>query len=320
MAALLGLAMLPGLLTPIAVAAEADPLGKPKLKAPQANKVSPFTAKVNKKAAAEVAKGQRAVEADARRARADQARTVTWPMAGAATVQIPNGGSASAKPGSLPLTLAQPTPVKKGKQPKAAAALKLAVLDQKQTRRTGIEGVLLTATAPKEGGAARLGLDYSAFAAAYGGDWAGRLQLVKLPACALTTPEKKQCRTRTPLQFTNDRADEQLTAPLSFAAAPRGATQVMAVTAATKSGGGDYKATPPGRILRLGGRRFLRLLHLVLSIAGSAVRGRPQAGPVHLVRLRVSGRPHRQHQQPGLRDRRGLRPHLLLHRAQVRLL
>jgi RHS repeat-associated protein len=42
-------------------------------------------------------------------------------------------------------------------------------------------------------------VDYRAFASTYGGDFGARLRLVSLPACALSTPDKPECRVETPV-------------------------------------------------------------------------------------------------------------------------
>ena len=39
-------------------------------------------------------------------------------------------------------------------------------------------------------------VDYRSFATAYGADWATRLRLVSLPACALTTPGRRSAPAR----------------------------------------------------------------------------------------------------------------------------
>ncbi|WP_106976953.1 polymorphic toxin-type HINT domain-containing protein [Streptomyces sp. NRRL S-920] len=249
-AAVTGFALLPGLLSPVTFAADTDPLGRPELDAPRSSKVTPFTAKVNKKSAKAVAESAAADRAAARRARAEQRRTVTWPKSGKATLALPPSGKATAKPGALPLTLAAPQQTKnKKKRALAADTVQVRVLDQQETKKLGIKGIGLTVTGPKGGGAAQLGLDYKAFASAYGADWAGRLQLSRLPDCALDTPAKAACRTRTPLSFTNHRKAERLTAPLTFPATAKsgtaeGRTMMLALAAGTKSGSGDYKATP----------------------------------------------------------------------------
>ncbi|MFJ8076993.1 RHS repeat domain-containing protein [Streptomyces sp. NPDC096176] len=257
-AALTGFTLLPGLLAPVVFAAEADPLGKPKI-THRPDKVTSFTAKTDPKTAALLKKADATDRAAADRAAKDQTRTITWPAAGTATVTRTDGEKeASAAPGQLPLTLTAPSARGKKKQ-KAATTLTARVLDRKQTAQLGIKGVAVAVTGPTTGGSARLGIDYSAFASAYGGDWAGRLQLRSLPACALTQPSKDTCRTGTLLSATNARNDEKLTTDLSFTPAAQsaspaksqtqrqaatGQTMVLALAAGTQSGGGDYKATP----------------------------------------------------------------------------
>ncbi|MDX2647930.1 RHS repeat-associated core domain-containing protein [Streptomyces sp. PA03-1a] len=249
LAAVVGFAMLPGLLTPIAFASVSKPLGRPELSAPSTVKVTPFTAEAKTKAAARRAKDEKALNADHRRAQDDQARTVTWPKAGTAQLTVPASGVKIAAPGSLPVTLSVPHAGSKGRPAVRAASVTVKVLDQKASQAVGLKGVLLTATAPAAGGTARLGIDYSAFSSAYGGDWAGRLQVAQMPACALTTPDKAACRTLTPLHFTNERRQERLQADLAFdstgtSAAATGQTMLLALAATSASGAGDHKATP----------------------------------------------------------------------------
>ncbi|MFI6322404.1 RHS repeat-associated core domain-containing protein [Nonomuraea sp. NPDC050556] len=93
---------------------------------------------------------------------------------------------------------------------------------------------LVFAVRPTSAGKVPVSLDTSAFGAAYGGDWAQRLTLVSLPACALTTPDEPACRTASPLATT--REGGTLNAEVS------GAT-VIGVQAAPKGAAGTYKAT-----------------------------------------------------------------------------
>ncbi|MFI2349362.1 polymorphic toxin-type HINT domain-containing protein [Streptomyces sp. NPDC019443] len=252
-AAVVGFALIPGLLTPVAFAADADPLGRPDLKAPRADKVSRFTPQENKKAAAAMEKAAAAGRADSARAKREQAdRNVTWPKAGTATINAPATGTAKAEPGGLPLTLMPAKSARGVKPPRAANSVKATVLDQAQAAKLGVKGVVLSVTGPATGGNAQLGIDYKAFASAYGGDWAGRLQVLRLPDCALKDAASAKCRTRTPLEFTNRRRQSRIDAQLTFASAPTpqatsvasGQTMVLALAAGTKSGSGDYKATP----------------------------------------------------------------------------
>ncbi|MGW2492685.1 RHS repeat domain-containing protein [Streptomyces sp. NPDC001606] len=235
-AATTGLALLPGMLTPLASAADTDPLGRPHLKAPHATKVSPFTAKVNKQAAAAVKKADEADRAAAARARHDQQRKTTWPKPGKASLAVPGKGTAKASPGSLPVTVTAP------RSGKRAKSLTVEVLDQKTTAELGVKGVVLKLTGPQTGGTARLGVDYSAFASAYGGDWAGRLQITRLADCALKDPAAAKCHRRLPMDTVNHRAKDSLTAPVTFSSGVR--PMLLAVTAGAQSGAGDYKATP----------------------------------------------------------------------------
>ncbi|MEW2086894.1 polymorphic toxin-type HINT domain-containing protein [Streptomyces sp. NPDC005283] len=249
------LSLIPGLLAPVAFAADVEPLGRPKLKAPRSVEVSPFTAKVNKKTAAARAKAAAARRADIARAKADQNKKVTWPKAGTATLRVPAAGKAKATPGTLPVTLAPPKPAKGKKAPQSAGAVTVNVLDQNKSAALGVKGIVLTVTGPTTGGQAALGINYAAFASAYGGDWAGRLQVLRLPDCALSNPSAAKCRTRTAVEFTNHRRKQDLSTELAFGAAPStaarstaarsaGQTMVLALAAGTKSGNGDYKATP----------------------------------------------------------------------------
>ena len=236
LATLTGLSLLPGLLTPVAFAAdEPDPLGPPTLEAPRSAKVTPFTAKVNKKTAAIVNEAAQADRTAAKRARRDQQHTTTWPTAGKATLNLATRATARAGAGDLPVTA---TTAAKGNK---ARSLTVEVLNQKDAAALGVKGVVLKVAAA-DGGRARLGVDYSAFASAYGGDWAGRLKLFRLPDCSDTTPTRSVCRTRTELESTNDRAEQSVAATLSLPA--NGEPMMLALAAGTQSGAGDYKATP----------------------------------------------------------------------------
>ncbi|WP_405938263.1 RHS repeat-associated core domain-containing protein [Streptomyces sp. NBC_00726] len=236
----------PTTLAPIAAAAEA--LGRPGVPDQHVSKVhkaSPGAKKLRKRVAAEKA-------ADTTRAeRATAERRTSWPKPGESDVALARGKHAAATPGGLPVRLAPATGKKNARA--AAGTATVAVLDQKTVRRAGLTGVLLTATAQNPG-SAELSVDYSSFAGAVGGDWGRRLHLVQLPACALTTPRKAECREQTPLATANDVTAHTLSATVPLGAGDAGvSTQAVAsatVLAVTASGGGaatgsgDYTATP----------------------------------------------------------------------------
>ncbi|MFD8833142.1 hypothetical protein ACFVZ1_23560, partial [Bacillus subtilis] len=216
------LTMLPGLLGPVAYAAdgtsEPRPLGRPLLGKPRSADVSPFVPQRDKKAASLELKRAATMQADAARAHAVQNRKVTWPKNGTATLTLPAKGTAKAAPGSLPVTVALPKADKGTKASPAASSVTVNVLDQKKAAELGVKGVVLTVAGPAEGGQTVFSVGYGAFAAAYGGDWAGRLQVLRLPDCALTSPAAAKCRKRTPAEFINRRKKQTLDTRLSFTA------------------------------------------------------------------------------------------------------
>ncbi|MFC1432234.1 RHS repeat-associated core domain-containing protein [Streptacidiphilus sp. N1-3] len=131
----------------------------------------------------------------------------------------------------------------------------------------GVDGTLVTlsrADGRTSPAGVEVGIDYSAYAQAFGGDFGGRLRLVALPACVLTTPQVPACRVQRPLVSANDAALKRLTATVTVpgtsgatgAAAPNAAAAAKAsaapspklVLAATSSsssasGSGTYSAT-----------------------------------------------------------------------------
>ncbi|MEU6278961.1 RHS repeat-associated core domain-containing protein [Streptomyces sp. NPDC047028] len=173
-----------------------------------------------------------------------------WPKAGAAEVRL-SGKAAGAK--GLPLS------AKSAGGKKGAHSVQVRMLDRAAARTAGVDGVLFTLARTDGGttkGDARVTLDYSGFAGAYGGDYASRIRLAQYPACVLTTPHKKSCSTPTYLKSSNDAAKQTVTATVQAAADTSGpSTQlleagstgssatVVAATAGSSGDGGDYKAT-----------------------------------------------------------------------------
>ncbi|MFF6780675.1 RHS repeat-associated core domain-containing protein [Streptomyces sp. NPDC012510] len=188
-----------------------------------------------------------------RRAVAD--RRATWPAAADTVVDLGVKRQALASTSGVPVTV---EPRSKALTEGGAKA-RIGLLGQKATRRAGITGLLLTAEADTAG-RAKVSVDYGSFASAIGGGWAGRLRLVQMPACALTTPDKAECRRQTPLESTNRPDSQTVSAVVSLpgngdrgvsarrANAAKGMT-VLAVTALaagageSPSGTGDYSAT-----------------------------------------------------------------------------
>ncbi|MFF9407997.1 polymorphic toxin-type HINT domain-containing protein [Streptomyces anandii] len=180
-----------------------------------------------------------------------------WAKAGSATVTLaPHAGSkaqAATRAGDLPVSLTSPAPTPKSKGVRGAdggretartpwsGTATVRVLDAKATKRAGVDGLLFTVQPHKgsKGGSVAVGVDYSSFAQAYGGAYAARLKLVRLPACAVTSPGRRGCDTATPLATGNDTRTHTLTASTVSLAAPT----VLAATTGNSSDHGDYKAS-----------------------------------------------------------------------------
>ncbi|WP_377271639.1 RHS repeat-associated core domain-containing protein [Peterkaempfera sp. SMS 1(5)a] len=134
------------------------------------------------------------------------------------------------------------------------------MVDQKTAQAAGVHGVLFTLQRPTPaapGGKVALHVDDSSFRYAYGGDFASRLHLVELPACALTTPTLPRCQTQTPVETVPGAPlSAQIPLPgaptatsgsstpqVRSAATSRSAVVVMAATSGTGGSAGDYSAT-----------------------------------------------------------------------------
>ncbi|MGX9889028.1 polymorphic toxin-type HINT domain-containing protein [Streptomyces sp. NPDC002276] len=178
-------------------------------------------------------------KAAAARTATELAKATVWPTASSVTLSVadrPTLAKTTAV-GRLPLKLSAPT------TGTAPAKVAVRVAAHNTATDLGIHGTVLSLTradGSKADGRTRLTLDYSGFANAYGGDYASRLSLVRLPDCALTTPTVKKCRNTTPVATQNDVEHHTLTATTSVSAS---AVTTLAATADAKSGAGSYQAT-----------------------------------------------------------------------------
>ncbi|GAA2740297.1 RHS repeat-associated core domain-containing protein [Kitasatospora cinereorecta] len=108
-------------------------------------------------------------------------------------------------------------------------------------------------------GAADIAIPYGSWAEAFGGNFADRLTLVALPACALTTPEVASCRVQTPVRTVNDRKNHRLTATITLPGTETGSSRpaagertavagkaqplVLAATSTASGANGTYAAS-----------------------------------------------------------------------------
>ncbi|MCX5205928.1 RHS repeat protein [Streptomyces sp. NBC_00237] len=162
--------------------------------------------------------------------------------------------AARATPAPSPEALAAPTGRAPAQSPTAAATpgntdpVGVSVLDQQAAQRAGVNGLLVrleskntpdptdVPAAKSAPGTVRVELDYSAFAQAYGGDWASRLTLFQLD----DTDGKSTPKAVPIAGVKNDTKARTVTAdvPLAFAA-PR----MLAMAASAAGDGGSFTAS-----------------------------------------------------------------------------
>ncbi|WP_266510094.1 polymorphic toxin-type HINT domain-containing protein [Streptomyces uncialis] len=187
-------------------------------------------------------------------ARTWRAPKVTWPEPGSTTVAVAaTAGAAARRAGALPVSVSR---VHDARKPSATAPgkVKVTVTDRRTARAAGVDGILLAVSRPGARTTADVGVrvDYTGFRGAYGGDWAARLRLVRLPACALTTPKRPACRTGVPLTTTHDAESRTLGTTVTIpratvkerSASGTGSTAVLALSAGDSGPTGTYRATP----------------------------------------------------------------------------
>ena len=114
----------------------------------------------------------------------------------------------------------------------------MAFASSRVARAEGVSPVLFTVSG--RAGQLLVRLNYSKFAANYGGSWASRLRLVELPGCALTTPGARGCRTELHLPGANDGKDSVWA---SMRLASPGGTVVIAAVSGPGGPQGAYTAT-----------------------------------------------------------------------------
>ncbi|HZN71584.1 MAG TPA: SpvB/TcaC N-terminal domain-containing protein, partial [Micromonosporaceae bacterium] len=171
---------------------------------------------------------------------------VVWPSAGSVTVD----GSGTARPGGLPVSLRAawdssdvlvPGKPVGGGFVAGPSSVRVQVAERAAAASAGVAGVLFSLSrADGVATAGRVGfeVDYSSFARAYGGDFGGRLRLVRLPECAWWTPALAQCRVGSPVPGSRNLAGRRVVTVDSAAV-----DGVYGLTSGPASAAGDYRAT-----------------------------------------------------------------------------
>ena len=148
-----------------------------------------------------------------------------WPSAHDATLRLAAPKHPTAH-GSKAVAAGTPVWVQAVAPSKGAYAgptrLGVSVRSRSLSTRLGVSGPVWSLSPDKsaESGSGRVevGLDYGAFSQAIGGNYASRLRLVELPACALTTPQLAQCQKQKPLTSVNDTKSAAVSAVLTLGA------------------------------------------------------------------------------------------------------
>ncbi|GDY80168.1 hypothetical protein SAV31267_096530 [Streptomyces avermitilis] len=179
-------------------------------------------------------------------------------------------------------------------------------------------------------GQVQVDIDYSGFKYAYGADFASRLRLVKVPACALQTPDAESCADREFVPVDNDTDSGTLTATVTAAAdtgsagasaqlmreAGSSSASVYAVTSSSSSDAGITGRRHCRRRVR-GGVHRVGLVQLQRADPGAGAADGLGAVAGDVVRLAVGGRPYLCFQQSGVLVRYGLGSERRLHRAPL---
>lgn len=168
-----------------------------------------------------------------------------WPTAKTGTLKLAapkhaaTTGSKAAAPGTP--VWAQTVAAKKGGYA-GPTVLGVSVRSRSLSARLGVSGPVwsltpaLSTAAASGTGRVKVGLNYGSFRDAVGGNYASRLRLVELPACALTTPQLAKCRKQTPLTSLNSPKDTAVSAQVTLAGA--GSVKNAALTGKRRTAAG----------------------------------------------------------------------------------
>ena len=199
--------------------------------------------------------------------RPSRRQPASWPAAGSGVAVVASSGLSRA--GALPVWVGPPDGgvVTSARVPRPSR-VDVSMAPHAAASALGVHGVVFSIARGDVGDAAgrvHVSLDYASFAHAYGGDYAARLRLIQLPACALTTPQLPACRKEVPLpsgaaddlRTSRVGADVKLPGTQATAALGRpgsilltsdlaasGSAVVLAATASPSGSAGNYAAQP----------------------------------------------------------------------------
>ncbi|GAA3044286.1 RHS repeat-associated core domain-containing protein [Actinokineospora globicatena] len=156
------------------------------------------------------------------------APSVAWPTGVDAEVDL-GAATGLVKAAQSPLSVSRPGAATAG----LAAPGKVRVRTV-ETRSPGTLAFRVDGGQAKPG--VRVSVDYGQFRSAFGGDWASRLRLARLPECALSTPDKPECA---PTEVASKNDAKAGTVAADGVADGR----MYALLAGPSGGGGDFGAS-----------------------------------------------------------------------------
>ncbi|WP_327673823.1 RHS repeat-associated core domain-containing protein [Kitasatospora sp. NBC_00458] len=169
----------------------------------------------------------------------------------AAPAAVPAGGQAGAAPvwvssPAVAAVAAAPEALRSERTTPASHKVRVTVADRPAAEKAGVNGLLLAVRPTAAGGPGspvKVDVDVSSIEGAFGGDWLSRARLVALPECALTTPERAECRTQSPVETRRTPArpgllstDVELAGGAAQAAPAAGESGARALSAAPSGG------------------------------------------------------------------------------------
>ncbi|MEV4539347.1 RHS repeat-associated core domain-containing protein [Asanoa sp. NPDC049518] len=171
------------------------------------------------------------------------ADNVAWPVGGAAEIDAAQTDSRLQNVGGLSIDVATTGSAGRARVD-APRRARVQVFGQATAKSLRADGPVFRLHRPDNANdaAVRVRVGYEQFAHARGGDWGARLQLVALPACALTSPEKSECRTKRVLPTVNEAGGQVLSADVNLSANESSA-MLLTMAASQSSSQGSYKAT-----------------------------------------------------------------------------
>jgi YD repeat-containing protein len=133
--------------------------------------------------------------------------------AGVSTVGVPADRGVPVRVAGAPLSVGRAPLGDDRVELRSPDAVRVTLVDSKTAESLGLVGFGFQLEAAADATSVEVAIDYAGFESLYGADFAGRLQLVRYPACVLTDRKNPECSTPEVIKgATNDRDSRTVTA------------------------------------------------------------------------------------------------------------